>query len=98
MRLHAWNSVWHDIEFDPGTGSAVRIALPDARPDTAMPAGFACFEKRILGRRQVFALYKRSDTLFFSAGARCWPLDRPGLRFEHGQPYPFFSRFRVLES
>src|SRR5262249_12800310 len=98
MRLHEWNSVSHDIEFDPHTGSASRIELPDARSDTAIPTGIGCFEKRLFGPREVFALYKRGDAMFFSAGARCWPLAQPGLRFDHDHPYPFFSRFRVFES
>jgi hypothetical protein len=98
MRLHEWNSMSHDIEFDPRTGSSSRIELPDLRPDTAIPTGVACFETRIFGPREVFALYRRGDAVCFSAGARYWPLAQPGLRFEHEHPYPFFSRFRVLES
>ena len=98
MRLHAWRTTWRDVEFDPGTGVADVIELPAPRPDTAVPTGYAHFENDFRGTRQVFALFKSGDGLFFSAGTRCWPLDRPGLRFVHSRPFPFFSRFRVLES
>lgn len=98
MRLHAWSTVWRDIEFDPGTGSASVVKLRAPRPDTSVPTGFADFERSLLGPRQVFALFRSGDAVFFSAGARRWQVDRPGLRFVHSRPFPFLSRFRVLES
>jgi hypothetical protein len=98
MRLHAWSTLRRDIEFDPATGSATLIRLPAPRPDTSVPTGFADFERSLFGPRQVFALYRSGDALFFSAGARSWQLGQPRLRFVHSHPFPFFSRFRVLES
>lgn len=98
MRLHAWGTTTRDIEFDPATGSAAVIKLPESRPDTTVPAGFAHFEQGLFRARQVFALFRSGDTLFFSAGARRWQLGQPGLRFVHSFPVPFLSRFRVFES
>src|SRR5262249_35428386 len=98
MRLHAWNTVWRDVEFDPQMGSASIIKLPAARPDTSVPTGFAHFEKARLGRRQVFALFMVGDALFFSAGTQRWQLDQPGLEFVHSHPFPFLSRFQVIDS
>jgi hypothetical protein len=83
MRLHAWSTEWRDVEFDPGTGSAAVIKLPAPRPDVAVPTGVAHFERSLLGPRQVFALFRSGDALFFSAGARRWHLGRPGLSFVH---------------
>jgi hypothetical protein len=98
MRLQAWSSAWRDIDFDPATGSASAIRLPGARPDSAPLCGFAQFERRVFGAREVFALYRSGDALFFSAGARRWKLGDPGLRFTHGHRGPFMSNFRVVES
>jgi len=98
MRLHAWSTMKRDVEFDPVTGSATMVTLPTPRLDTSVPTGFADFERQVLGARQVFALFKSGNILFFSAGARRWELGQPGLRFVHGRPFPFLSRFRVIES
>jgi hypothetical protein len=98
MRLDAWSTMKRDVEFDPVTGAATMVTLPSPRLNTSVPAGFADFERQVLGARQVFALVKSGNTLFFSAGARRWELGQPGLRFVHGRPFPFLSRFRVIES
>jgi hypothetical protein len=98
MRLHAWKTVWRDVEFDPRSGSASTIKLSSPRPDTSAPIGFAHYERSLFGPRQVFALFKVGDALFFSAGARRWQLDQAGLQFVHTHPFPFLSRFRVVES
>jgi hypothetical protein len=97
MRLRCWNRASQDIEFDPETGSAWAIKLAGPRDDSAALVGFAHFERPFLGEPQIFAVFRQDDSLFFSAGARKWRLDRPGLRFVHSQPFPFFSRFRVIE-
>ena len=98
MRLHAWNTVWRDVEFDPRSGVASTIKLPAPRSDASVPTGFAHFERSLFGPRQVFALFKLGDILFFSAGARRWQLDQAGLQFVHSHPFPFLSRFRVVET
>ena len=65
---------------------------------SSIPTGFADFERSLFGSRQVSALFKTGNALFFSVGARRWELGQPGLRFSHGRPFPFVSYFRVLES
>ena len=99
MLLHAWRTVWRDVEFDPATGSTSVIKRQTARADTAVPSGFAHFERDLFrGRRQAFALFRSGDALFFCAGRHRWKLGQPGLRFAHDHPFPFLSRFRVFES
>jgi hypothetical protein len=98
MRLHAWSTSRRDIEFDPATGSSAVIRLPASRPDTSVPTGFAHIERNLFGPQQVFALFRSGDALYFCAGARRWQLGQPELRFVHSHLFPFFSRFRVLES
>jgi len=97
MRLYCWNRAVRDIEFDPETGSARAIKLDRPRDGSTGPIGFAQFERPFLGTPQVFAVFRRGDAVVFSAGARSWQLDQPGLRLIHEQPFPFFSRFTVLE-
>src|SRR5262245_39214075 len=96
MRLHTWSSLRQDIEFDSASGSATVIKLPAPRPDHAVPRGFADFERQLFGTRQAFAVYRSGDAVFFNAGVRRWELGQPGLRFLHGNPFPFFSRFSVV--
>jgi hypothetical protein len=98
MHLQAWNSAWRNIDFDPATGSATLIRLPGPRPENATPHGFAHFERRVFGARRTFAVFKSGDDLFFSAGSTQWKLGDPDLSFKHSHPFPFTSRFWVLES
>ncbi len=97
MRLYCWNSAGRDIEFDPQTGSARTIRLDGPRDASTGPIGFAQFERPFLGKRQVFAVFRRGDAIVFSAGVRSWRLDQPGLRLIHERPFPFLSRFSVIE-
>ncbi len=98
MRLHAWSTVWRDIEFDPRTGSASIVKLPAPWPNTSVPTGFAHFERGLLGPDRCSHSSRAATRVFFGAGARHWQVDQAGLRFVHSRPFPFLSRFRVLES
>lgn len=97
MRLHRWNRAAQDIEFDPESGSASLIKLDGPRDESAVPVGFAQFERTLFGARQVFAVFRRGDSVIFAAGSRLWQLDQPDLRLLHSRPRPFCSRFSVIE-
>lgn len=97
MRLHCWNRAWRDIELDLETGAASVIKLERPRDGSGAPVGFAQFERAVLGGAQIFAVFRQDDSVVFSAGRRRWHLDQPGLRLVHRGPFPFCSRFSVLE-
>ena len=97
MRLHHWSRARKDVEFDPATGAATVIALAAPRSGSEAALGFAEFERALLGARQIFAVFRDGDSVVFSAGAKRWALDRPGLRLVHSRRFPFLSRFRVWE-
>jgi len=104
MRLQAWNTVWQDFEFDKDRGSARSVWLRSPQ-HAAGPGevreprhGFGAFERSVRGARWFFALYRKGESLFFSAGSRRWDLEQPGLGFSHVRLGPFLSCFRVLES
>lgn len=99
MRLHAWRTVWRDIEFDPDTGASQIVKLPEPR-DSALPVcGFADVAHSIFGRRVTFALYLQESELFFNADARKWHLSDPHLSFSYRiWAARFVSTFSVFES
>lgn len=97
MRLCHWNRAAWDVEFNPVSGAAVLVKRGTPAREGEPITGFAQFERRIAGARQVFALFRSGDSIVFSAGATHWRLGEPGRRFEHSRGLPFLSRFRVLE-
>lgn len=98
MRLHQWSRAWRDVELDSATGATRIIRLPAPRPDTNPVSGFVSFEHSLGGRRVAFALYREADDLLFRAGSRSWKLGASDLSFSHKHPFPFVSRFQVLEA
>jgi hypothetical protein len=98
MRLHHWTHSKRDIEFDPTTGSGRTVALPSLRPDDAPLTGYAAFERRFLGERMWFAIFRRGESIVFHAGTRHWHAGAPGLEFVHRHPFPLLSRFEIHEA
>ena len=95
MRLNHWSRAFYDVELEPETGRARRVWLSEARPHGAPLAGFAASERRVLGARCWFALYRAGDAILFQAGSRRWRTDDPAVRFAHHRLLPALSRFAV---
>jgi hypothetical protein len=97
MLLNHWTHERKQVEFDPETGQAKTIVLSNAKNTDKPCSGFAHSEKRIFGSKVNFAIYREDENIIFSAGEKNWLTENSEIEFKHSQPFPFISKFQIIE-
>jgi len=97
MLLNDWTHERKQIEFNPETGRAKTIPMSNGKNTDEPCVGFAHCEKRIFGSKVNFAIYRENDNIKFSACNKNWNTGSSGIEFKHLQPFPFISKFQIIE-
>jgi hypothetical protein len=87
MLLRHWTHNQKKIEFSPLTGEAKTILLKSSKSTDSTCLGFSHCEKKLFGSKVIF-----------NAGKKSWDTGADGIQFKHSTPYPFISKFQVIEN
>ena len=98
MLLNHWTHECKQIEFNSETGRAKSVNLSNAKNTDKPCLGFAHSQKRVFGCRINFAIYREKNNIIFSAGNKKWNTSGSEIEFKHSQPFPFISKFQVIEN
>lgn len=98
MLLRHWTHNQKKIEFDPVTGKAKTILLKSSKSTDSICLGFAHNEKKLFGSKVNFATYIEDAKIIFNAGNKKWDTGSHGIQFKHSTPFPFISKFQVIEN
>ena len=98
MRLNHWTHNLKKVEFDTLTGKAKTILLKSSKSTDSICLGFSHCEKKLFGSKVNFATYIEDTKIIFNAGKKSWDTGADGIQFKHSTPYPFISKFQVIEN
>ncbi len=98
MLLNHWTHQRKQVEFDPVTGKAKTILLKNSKNTDTICLGFSHTEKKVFGSKVNFAVYKENGKIIFQAGCQKWDTGTNGIQFKHSTPFPFLSKFQVIEN